>query len=89
VVRWSVTPSLYVIGGVADANGDPGDPGGSFQSFFGDRESFKHIEFGWIGSYESRYSDNIHVGAWHVDGRDDAGVESGWGVTASPPSRET
>lgn len=77
------TDNLYVLGGIADANGDPTDPGDSINSFFSDAEFFTHIEVGWIGSWERRYSDNIHLTAWHADERKQAQVPNGWGVAFS------
>jgi len=82
VGRWMFTPNFYVIGGLADANGDPHDPGHMFQNL-GEGELFKHVEFGWIGSWESRYFDNIHLTLWQVDDRVEAEVEGGWGAVLS------
>jgi len=74
---------FYAIIGFADANGDPTDPGEGFDTFFDDAEYFKHLELGWTSSYDRRYLDNVHVTAWHVDERHDAGTPSDWGVAAS------
>lgn len=82
-MRWSFTPNIYVLGGVADANGDPGDPGNSFNSFFNTHELFKHVEFGWVGSWEKRFSDNVHISAWQQDAREALGIRRGSGVTVS------
>jgi len=82
VGRWRFTPSLYVVGGLADANGDPHDPGHMFRNL-GEGELFKHLEFGWIGSWENRFSDNIHLTLWQVDDRVEAEVEGGWGTVLS------
>ena len=82
-VRGSFLKNYYLLAGLADANGDPGDPGDSFDSFFGDHEYFKHIELGWIGSWQNRFSDNIHLTAWQVDEREMAQVDEGWGVAFS------
>ncbi|MEM7146939.1 MAG: carbohydrate porin [Verrucomicrobiota bacterium] len=71
---------VYFIGGFADANGDP--TRSPFRSF-GEGEFFKHVELGWVSSYDRRFFDNVHVTAWHVDERTDAGVPSGWGVAMS------
>jgi len=78
-----VTDSFYAVGGIADANGDPGEPGLVFDSFFSKAEYFTHIEAGWIASFDRRFSDNIHLTAWHADEREDAGVPDGWGVAFS------
>ena len=46
-VRLLVTPNYYVLGGIADANGDPTDPDNSFDSFFSDAEFF--TTWKWAG----------------------------------------
>lgn len=82
-VRWLFTPNVYVVAGIADANGNPEDTEDSVKSFFDDSEYFKHIEFGWIGSWDKRITDNIHITAWQVDERTKVGVDDGWGMTFS------
>jgi porin len=71
---------VYAVAGLADANGDPTDP--DFD-LFNENETFKHVEIGWTTSYERRYFDNIHLTAWQVDERDDAGVPDDRGVAFS------
>ena len=83
VVRWSLTPNYYVHGGIADANGDPTRWFNVFESFFDTAEYFWHVEAGWIGSWDNRFSDNIHLTFWTADDRVEAGVEGGWGLVAS------
>ena len=78
-LRVMITDNLYVLGGLAGANGDPADPGRSFQSFFDGHEYYRHIEAGWGSSYESRFSDNIHLTLWQVDARRTAGIPEGQG----------
>jgi porin len=82
-VRVMPTENIYIIGGIADANGDPTNPGDSVNSFFSDAEFFTHIEVGWISSWNRRFSDNIHLTAWHADERKQAGVSDGWGLAFS------
>jgi porin len=82
-VRAMISDELYVLGGLADANGDPSRPGDSFNSFFGDSEYFKHLEFGWTSSFENRFNDNIHLLLWQVDGREEAAIPDGWGAAFS------
>jgi porin len=72
---------VYAVAGIADANGSPTRLG--FDTFFDDREYFTHLELGWTSSFEQRYLDNVHLTAWHVDARRDAGVPSSWGLTFS------
>jgi porin len=76
-----VSENVYVVGGIADANGDATDEG--FDTFFDDNEYFTHAEIGWTSSYERRYLDNIHVTAWHADDREEARVPESWGVAFS------
>ena len=82
-IRGSVTDNIYVLAGVSDTNGDPTDPLGSFESFFGTAEYFSLLEVGWVKSYSERFSDNIHVTAWHAAERKEVMVPSGWGMAFS------
>jgi len=82
-MRWMFTPNFYVIGGIADANGDPHNPEDFFDSFFNESEFFKHIEIGHIGSWENRFVDNTHITLWQVDSREKFGIDDGWGVALS------
>jgi len=82
-LRLMPSEHAYVVVGIADANGDPHDPAGMPESFFGDAEHFRHLEVGWIGSWDTRYADNAHLVVWQVDDRAAAGVEGGWGATLS------
>ena len=81
--RVMVTDNYYVLAGIADANGDPTDPGNAFNSFFDDAEFFTHLEVGWAASIEKGFSDNIHLTAWHVDKRKQANTPDGWGLAFS------
>jgi len=87
VLRWTIKDRYYIVAGLADANGDPEKPLDGFDSFFNDREYFKHIELGWEGSWEQRFNDNVHLTLWHVDERTEFNVPDGWG-TAFSFSRE-
>jgi porin len=78
-----ITDRLYIIGGLADANGEPTEPGDMFDSFFDDGEYFKHVEVGWTSSKDRIYLDNIHLTLWQVDERKKAGVPDGWGAAFS------
>ncbi len=77
------TENIYIVAGFADSNGDPTDLGDSVDTFFDDREYFKHIEVGWTSSQDRIYLDNVHLTAWHADEREEAGVPDGWGVALS------
>lgn len=82
-VRWSMGAHYYGLAGIGDANGDPGDPLNGFDTFFNEREYFTHLELGWIGSWEDRIADNVHLTAWHVDRRTVAQVPDGRGMAFS------
>jgi porin len=77
------TDHIYVVGGLADANGDPTEPGDWFDTFFNDHEYFYHFEVGWTTSQDRIYLDNIHLTGWYADEREDAQVEDGWGLAFS------
>lgn len=78
-----LTKNFYLMAGISDANGDPTDPAGTFKSFFNVAEYFTLIEFGWIKSYEERFSDNIHLSFWNIEKRTDLNIPSGWGLNFS------
>ena len=42
---------------------------------------YKNLEVGWTSSQDKLFLDNFHVGVWHSDSREDAGVPEDWGVT--------
>lgn len=71
---------FYVKAGLHDANGDASDPS---LDVIGDWELYKNLELGWTTGQEKLFLDNVHLGLWHVDERDDAGAPDGWGVTAN------
>lgn len=76
-----ITDNIYITASLSDANGDPTEAG--FDSFFDDGEYFKHIEIAWVSSFERRYFDNIHLTAWQVDEREEAGTPNDWGLAFS------
>ena len=73
----------YLIGGFADSNSDPTEPFDGLDTFFNDREYFKHIELGWNASRETAFLNNIHLTLWHNDERVAAATPSGWGGNVS------
>jgi porin len=81
--RANVTEQIYIVGGIADANGDPGKTSAAWRSFFETGEHFTHIEIGWFPSFERRFTDNIHLTAWHAEARQEAETPAGWGLAAS------
>jgi len=68
----------YVVAGFNDANGKLTD---DLEFFDGGAEFFSWGEVGWSPGKDQRYFKNVHVTAWHVDDRDDAGIDSAQGVT--------
>jgi porin len=73
--------NLYIVGSLSDANGTTNKAG--FDTFFNDKEYFKHLELGWVPTFKRRKHDNLHLTAWHTDKREDAGKPESWGVTFS------
>lgn len=82
-LRYQFTDNFYGIAGFTDMNGDPTKPGQNFETFFKKGEYLKHVEAGWISSWERRYFDNIHLVAWHADAVAQGAIPSGWGLAAS------
>ena len=78
-----LTDNVYVVGGLADANGDPTRPDKTFDSFFDQSEFFSHLELGWTSAQDRIYLDNVHFTAWHADQRKKVGVPDGWGLAFS------
>ena len=75
--------NLYLVAGFADSNSDPAHPGDGFDTFFNDREYFKHIEFGWNSTRETAFLNNVHLTLWHADEREAAATPDGWGANLS------
>jgi len=82
-IRGILSKHLYLLGSITDANGDPTDPLNMFDSFFNTSEYFTSFEFGWIKTYDRRYTDNIHLTYWYADPRKEANVLGGWGLAFS------
>ena len=75
--------NLYLIAGFADSNSDPAHPGDGFDTFFDDREYFKHVEVGWNSTRATAFLNNVHLTLWHADQRDAAATPDGWGANVS------
>jgi hypothetical protein len=73
-----LTDNWYVLGGINDANGLGSD---NLEFFDGGAEFYKYFHVGWSPSKGERYFRNVHVLAWHVDDREDAGIESAHGIS--------
>jgi porin len=67
----------YVLGGVNDANGLGTD---DLEFFDGGAEFFSYAHLGWSPGKDQRYFKNVHIVGWHVDEREDAGIEESHGV---------
>ena len=79
-----LTDNVYTMAGFVDQNADGTDPLDGFDTFFNDREYFKHFEIGWTGaSKEAYYLNNVHLTLWHSDKRQELGIENGWGGVLS------
>ncbi len=78
-----VTDNMYMIAGITDTNGDPGNPFDGFDNFFSDNEYFTSFEIGWTSSHKRIIFDNTHVTFWHKDRQVAAGVNAGWGAAFS------
>ena len=67
----------YALGSVSDANGVA-----TKTKFFEDYdELYSTAEVGWSPSQSERYFKNVHLTLWHVDEREEAGVEQSDGFT--------
>jgi len=75
--------NFYIIGGFADLNSNPADPLDGFDTFFSDREYFKHLEFGWNSTRQTAFLNNVHLTLWHADEMEQAGNPDGWGANLS------
>ena len=71
-----LTDQWYALGGINDANGLATD---DLDFFSGGAEFYKYAHVGWSPSRAERYFKNVHVLAWHVDEREDAGIDSAHG----------
>jgi porin len=78
-----LTDHFYLVGGFADANGDPTNLDDGFDSVFNDFETFKSLEFGWASKREEVFLNNAHVTFWQIDEKSELGIPDGWGVSFS------
>lgn len=82
-VRATIRKNWYVLLGLSDANANPARPKEFFDNFFQTAEYFKQVELGWYGSFEDRFTRNIHLNLWHIDARNERGIPDGWGLAFS------
>ncbi|MHC4939241.1 MAG: carbohydrate porin [Planctomycetota bacterium] len=82
--RFYFSETIYATGGWSDNSADASDVEGTFEKFFEDRRNFVYAEFGWTGSRENPYADNVHVTLWY-DSPDEAtdarGASLSWNRT--------
>ncbi|MEP4146088.1 MAG: carbohydrate porin [Halioglobus sp.] len=71
-----VDDNFYFQGSINDANGSLTN----YEWLRDGSEFFKWGEIGWSPSRDDRYTTNIHVMAWHVDDREEVGLESAEGI---------
>lgn len=72
--------NFYIIGALADANGDPTSPN---LDVFQSGETFKSFEVGYMSSQDRVYFDNIHLTMWQSDASDDGSRAEDWGASVS------
>lgn len=80
-LQWRLNDKWAVLGGFTDANADPSDPIESAKDFFDTGETFKHIAIGWSPDWKDRVDQSVQLTLWHIDEREEAGVEEGHGVS--------
>ena len=78
---WRLDDKWAVMGGIANANGDPADPVESARKLFETGETFKHLGIGWSPEWGDRGNRLLQLTAWQVDERADAGVPAGHGLS--------
>ncbi|SPJ28929.1 carbohydrate porin [Falsiruegeria mediterranea] len=72
-----LTDQIYALGVVSDANGSLTD----IEWFPGGSEFYKYAEIGWTPERSKRFLTNVHLGIFHTDARQDAGVPETYGLT--------
>jgi porin len=88
-MQWRMNNHWAVLGGIANANGDPSDPIDSARTLFESGETFKHPAIGWSPDWDDRYSQAVQLSVWQVDDRVEAGVEGGHGVALAASFRSS
>lgn len=82
-VRVRFGGNCFGFAGISDANGMQIDPAAAVDNLFDTGETFKHAAVGWLGSWDTRFDDNIQLTAWQIDDRVAAGTDGGWGAAFS------
>lgn len=86
-IQWRLNEQWAVLGGIANANGNPAEPIDSARSLFESGETFKHLALGWSPDWDNRYDRAVQLTVWQVDDRVEAGVEGGQGVALVTSAR--
>ena len=63
------------------AYGNARDPLAGFDTFFGEKETFKSLEVGWTTGPKARFFNSAHVTLWQIDAREEEGTPGGYGVS--------
>lgn len=74
-----ITNQIFALGVISDANGSLTD----VEFYDGGSEFYTYGEIGWTPARKERYTTNVHLGAWHVDKREEAEVPESHGVVLS------
>ena len=82
VATW-LSDSVYLVGGMVDANSDPADLFEGFDTFFSDFETFKSLDIHWTPKRSEILLENAHLSLWQVDSRGEAGTNDGYGMSFS------
>jgi len=78
VYQGYATDSVYLLAGVADANGKGSEL--DFASFWDTREWFTWVEIGFRANRSITARQNTHLHYWHQDAREEAGTSESWGL---------
>jgi len=84
---WRLDENWAVMGGIANANGNPADPLNSANMLFETGETFKHIGVGWSPKWSDRGNQLLQLTYWQKDERTKAGVPSGNGISFTASGR--
>jgi porin len=76
----TLSDNFYLIGAIADANGDPTSPD---LDVFNTGETYKSVEFGYMSSQDRIYFDNVHLTLWQSDAAGDGSRPEDWGAAVS------
>ncbi len=77
------TERTYLLVGLSDRNGDPSQPGQTFERLFTRGEVIVYAELGRIPAAGRPTHDGIHLGGWYATAQREPATPSGWGLVAS------